>query len=161
MTMSVNIGIFEKEADVVEAIRLLREAGVDHDDMRVIVKNADAAPLITSTTDVPVEELAGLQEAGEPETGVARGWPVLAVPNNSLGSGTTANPPGVIVGAFNPGNEENDSGGVMREVGIPNHASERCGEEVDAGRILLCMEADDSTNAATILRHAGAAEVLH
>ncbi|MDB4867324.1 MAG: hypothetical protein JWR03_1657 [Cohnella sp.] len=160
--MSVNIGIFEKEADVVEAIRLLREAGVDHDEMRVIVKNADAAPLITSTTDVPVEELAGLQEAGERETGIAGGWPVLAaVPNNSLGNGTTANPPGVIVGAFHPENEENFSGGVMREVGIPNHASERCGEEVDAGRILLCMEADDSTNAATILRHAGAADVLH
>jgi 3-hydroxyisobutyrate dehydrogenase-like beta-hydroxyacid dehydrogenase len=42
--MTVNIGIFQKQEDVVEAIRLLREAGLDHDDIRVIVKNAENAP---------------------------------------------------------------------------------------------------------------------
>ncbi|TJY42137.1 hypothetical protein E5161_08990 [Cohnella pontilimi] len=165
--MSVNIGIFKKEADVVEAIRLLREAGVDHDDMRVIVKNAEAAPLIASVTDVPVEELAGLQDrtANHDVPGRAGGWPILvAAPVMNGGDGRPGNATGVAAaaGLWGLERDNDDTGeGRLRDIGIPEHASERCGEEVEAGRILLYTEADEDTNADSILRHAGAAEVLH
>jgi hypothetical protein len=166
--MSVNIGIFDKEADVVEAIRLLREAGMDHDEMRVIVKNAETASLIASATDVPVEELAGVQGAetddGLPDAGFAGRLPVLiAAPGNNQVGGTTSYGSGVAAaaGLFGLDGEDGHNDRWLRDIGIPGHASERCGEEVDAGRILLFAETDEDTNTDSILRHAGAADVLH
>lgn len=165
-TMTVNIGVFEKQEEVVEAIRLLREAGVDHDDIRVIVKNAENAPLIASNTDVPVEDLTGIQEAREHQPGPDGTFPIgaAAVPA-STGIGT-GNPEGLgggfAVGAFHLLDDDRDhTERVLRDVGIPKHAADRCEEEVGAGRYLLLAETEEDTNASSLLRHAGASDVLH
>jgi hypothetical protein len=163
--MTVNIGIFQKQEDVVEAIRLLREAGLDHDDIRVIVKNAENAPLIASNTDVLVEDLTGIQDARNQDSSAQGIAPLglAGIPaNTGMGTSTQNGYPGaLIMGAMDDDQEDADREQLLRDIGIPGHASERCEEEVGAGRYLVLTETGDDTNANSILRHAGAADVLH
>lgn len=163
--MSVHIGIFNKEEEVVEAIRMLREAGVDHDGIRVIVKNAENAPLIASRTDIAVEDLTDIEDARDRDTGVTDGLPigVVGVTAGNLGSGApfAGYPGGFVIGAFDWDEDNGDRERVLRDVGVPDHAAERCEDEVGAGRYLVLADSDEDTNAPTILRHAGASDVLH
>jgi hypothetical protein len=161
--MAVTIGIFDKEEKVLEAIRMLREAGADKDEIRVVVGNREGSPLLAASQDVHIEELYEIQEIrgddGEHQTfplgvaPVATGYPVGNTTNGAA-------PTGVLMARFEwedgPKSEH-----VLQDIGIPEQLAKECAKAVESGRYLLVADADSEINAQTLLGHAGAADVLH
>jgi hypothetical protein len=160
--MAVAIGIFDKEEEVLEAIRLLREAGVDKEEIRLVVGNREGAPILASSGDVQIEELYEIQEArahnGDDQvlppgvTPIATGYTLGSTANGFAPAGVLMVRSGWDDG---PGSEE-----ILRDIGIPNQETERCGKAVESGRFLLVADAESEINARTLLSHAGAAEVF-
>lgn len=160
--MSVSIGIFEQEDKVLEAIRLLRNAGVETNEIRVIVSNREGAPLLASTGEVNLEELYEIEEARDDEEDV--GLPLAAAPlagGFPVGMGTSfgANPAGVIITGYDSaagsGTEK-----TLREIGIPDHAAESCRRAVESGSYVLMADASSELNLSTLLSDAGAHETM-
>lgn len=160
--MTVNIGIYQKEEDVLEGVRLLREAGVDQGGIRIVVGNTENTPLITSNADVPIEELDAIQETRkESDQGIV---PLGAVPlatgypigNTSIISG----PAGVAFAGINA-NEGISNKELLKEIGISSTVAEECGKAVDSGSFLLLADTDSDINIESLLRDAGASNVIH
>lgn len=162
--MAVTIGVFENEDDVLEAVRLLREAGLDRDDLRIVVNNSEGAPILSSQSDIPIDEVQAIQTTRD---GARLGTDVLPVGGVPLAAGFTtgsaglnvAPSGGVLIGALN----EDGYGTVevLRDIGIPGDAADRCSTEVESGRYLLVAETEADGSAESMLRHAGAAKVVH
>ncbi len=155
--MAVSIGIFEKEEEVLEAIRLLREAGADRDEIRVVVNNREGAPLLASDGNVNMEELYRIQSARKYEEDldipigaapIATGYPVG---NTSVNSG----PAGVILAGFGSDDGPN-SKGVLQDIGIPSQSAELCGKAIENGRFVLVADTDSEISSQSLLKHAGA-----
>jgi hypothetical protein len=158
--MTVNIGIFENEKAVLEGVRLLREAGVDQSEMRIVVDNLENTPLITSNADVPIEELSAIRETSRESDGgvsgvmpVTTGYPIGNSSNNSGPGGFVFAGPSDKDG---PHHEE-----VLKDIGIPSSAAAACGEAVEAGHYLLVTDAGETIRAEAIMRNAGARNVVH
>lgn len=163
--MAVSIGIYEHEDEVLEGIRLLRNAGVEQGEIRIVVGNREDAPILTSNADVPLEELYAIQETRR-ESGDGIGmFPLGAAPlstgypagNPSISFG---GPTGVIFTSRDDG-QGPTSKEVLTDIGIPKNAAEECGKAVDSGNYLLIAEADSDINLEALLRNAGASNVVH
>ncbi|MCD9025978.1 general stress protein [Cohnella silvisoli] len=161
--MAVTVGIFNKEEEVLEAIRLLREAGVDKDEIRVVVGNREGAPILASNGDVHIEELYEIQETRELD-GEDRIFPIGVAPsvtgypvgNTLMGIGTAS----VIVAGYDS-EDGLSSEEVLKDIGIPGEAAKKCGEAVESGSYLLVADADSEINASSLLKHAGASDIVH
>ncbi len=160
--MALTIGIFEKEEEVLRAIRLLREAGADQDEIRVVVGNSENAPILASRTDIRLEEIYAIQEArkrGEDAdlplgvAPIATGYPVG---NTTIGTG----PAGVVLAGIDSG-DDSGSEEVLQAIGIPGKAAEQCGKAVESGHYLLIADVDSEINTRSLLSHAGAANVVN
>lgn len=166
--MALTVGIFERERQVLDGARRLLDAGRGIGGMRALVRNEEGAPLLSSQSELPVEGIALLRETGERE---ARGdWdyepgerfvPSAAVLVSLQGAGT----PGQVAPVAAMGLA--GMGGGLRteayldELGFPSGLSSVCAEELNAGRFLLLAEtADGDEEAASLLRAAGALDVL-
>ncbi len=160
--MAVTIGIYEKEDKALEAIRLLREAGAEGDDIRVVFGNREGAPLLASNGSVHIEELYEIQQVRSHDEDdalplgvapIAAGYPAG---NSTMNSGPAA---GVVMAGF-----DSDSGpsseAVLQDIGIPSDAAEQCGKAIESGRFVLVVDVDSEINVQSLLRHAGASEVL-
>jgi hypothetical protein len=159
--MEVTVGIFEKEVDVLEGIRLLREAGVDQGEIRIVVNNREGVPILTSNVDVPIDELYAIQEArrdgdeGDLYLGAvpfAMGYPV----GNTV---TNTGAIGAVVAGFDsdgPSIEE-----VLNDIGISGIAAELCEKAVETGRYLLVADSDLDINVQSLLHLAGAVNIVN
>ncbi|WP_158602439.1 general stress protein [Cohnella endophytica] len=160
--MAMKIGIFDKEENVLDAIRLLREAGAEEEDIRVIVNNREGAPQLSSQDDIRMEELYEIQQARSREADGDRsvivtpsvvGYPVGTSP---LGSGGLV---GVVVNGDSV-YDGPDSSDVLRDMGIPRNAAERCARAIEKGRYVLVADTESDIRAESLLDHAGAGEVV-
>ncbi len=158
--MAENIAIFEKESNVLDAIRLLREAGAEEDDLRVIVNNREGAPILASYHEIRIEELYEVRLTRGDESD--KDALVTAAHNPPFPIGASATGPGpvgvVFAGGFGydePGSEE-----LLREMGIPAEAAERCAKAVEKGRYVLVSDTEQGINAKALLEQAGASDVI-
>ncbi|BBI35305.1 general stress protein [Cohnella abietis] len=163
--MTVTIGIFDKEDEVLQAVRLLREAGVEQEEIRVVVNNREGAPLLAADGEVAIEELYEIQAIrSHDENGdvlpfgtapmATGGFPVGSMSMNS-NSGTA----GVVFYGSNS-DEEASSSGVLHAIGIPENAAKQCGQAVESGQYLLVAKTDPELDAQDCLRQAGASDVF-
>ncbi len=161
--MTMSIGVFERQEDVLEAIRGLQQSGMQDKNIRVVVKDAESAPLIAANADVPIEDVQDIEGTGyrmdastvPPIAGVAGG-------SASLSEGANIGTPGgVYIAAFGIDDEHRDRKKLLQEVGIPNGIAKQCEEKIDAGCYLLLAESGEDALARTVIREAGATEVWH
>lgn len=157
--MTVTIGIYEKEENVLEGIRLLREAGVDKGEIRIVVNNIEGAPILTSVADVPVEEIYAIQKARAEDEGPLLGSVPYPTGFPVGNASTTTGPVGIILPRIDSDNGPS-SMEVLSDIGIPSDSADRCGRAVEAGNYLLITESDSQTNVQSLLRHAGASDVV-
>jgi hypothetical protein len=159
--LTVTIGIFDKEEEVLEGIRLIQKAGVDKDKIRVVVGNLEGAPLLSSSRDVHIEELYEIQETRWHDED-APTIPLIT-PNFAgftAGSTMSGGVP-VIVPMSGFGLDDGPrSVEILQDIGIPDQAAEKCGKAIESGCFLLVTDADANINARTLLNHAGAADVF-
>lgn len=160
--MAVTIGIFDKEEEVRESIRLLREAGVDNDEIRVVVGNREGAPILASSGDIHIEELYEIQEArvhdGDDQD-LPLGVAPIAVGYTMGNSANGFAPVGVIMARFGWG-DGHRSEEMLQDIGIPDQIAEKCSKAVESGRFLLMANADSEINTWTLLSHSGASDVF-
>jgi hypothetical protein len=161
--VAVTIGIYEKEENVLEGIRLLREAGVDRGEIRIVVSNREGAPLLTSNTDVPVDELYEIQKARveeeKEEVPLLSSVPYMTGIPSGITS-TSAGPVGVILPPRSNSDEGPSSEEVLSDLGIPSKVADQCSRAVESGKYLLIADSDTQTNVQSLLRHAGASDVI-
>lgn len=155
--MAENIAIFDNEQGVLDAIRMLREAGAEQDDIRVIVSNLEGAPRLSSEGDIRIEELYELQPMRAEDGGGGR----LVAPVFLPGGMTNA----AIgwVGAALIGDADGAEPGsaeLLREIGIPDAAASRCAKAIENGRYVVVADTEAGINAAALLSGAGAADVI-
>ncbi|MFD0674004.1 hypothetical protein [Cohnella sp. GCM10027633] len=158
--MTENIAIFDNEEGVLDAIRLLREAGAEPDDIRVIVNNREGAPRISSDGDIRIEELYELQITRSEEADKSTFLPLAQTTAFPLGASATGpGPVGVVLaGGFEgdvPGSAE-----LLREMGIPDDAANRCAKAIENGAYVLVADTEAGINAESLLGRAGAASVI-
>ncbi|WP_424766894.1 hypothetical protein [Paenibacillus sp. sgz302251] len=162
--MTVTIGIFEKEEGVLEAIKRFQASETDNKGLRIVLNNKDAAPMLAAQTDIPVEEVYGILDAQESNDLSGRppleAAPLAAGGYSTINNGVRGEPVGIVANVFsrNDGQRIKD---VLREIGIPKNCAKECGEAVEEGRFLLIMEADPESEADSVLRQAGAVDVIH
>lgn len=154
------IGIFDREAGVLDAIRHLREAGAEPDDMRVIVNNREGAPLLSSNGDVRIEELYELQITRSEEADKSTYYAAPQTAALPLGvSATGVGPVGVVLaGGFEgevPGSAE-----LLREMGIAAAAASSCAEAIEKGAYVLVANTEAGINAGGLLSRSGANRVI-
>ncbi|MFC4600214.1 hypothetical protein [Cohnella hongkongensis] len=155
--MTINVGIFEQEDQVLEGIRALQEAGAKGSEIRVVVGNREDVPMLAASPDVNLEEAYEIQAARLEDTGEA--WvpgvaPISAYPAGNLTAGNGT--PGVAV-VVDEDRGEAGTEGTLVAIGIPGRLSKRCARAVDSGRIVLAVEAGNEIDARRILERAGAA----
>jgi|GEM_PF-3222865 len=161
--MTMSIGVFERQEDVLEAIRELKGSGLEHKNIRVVVKDVESAPLIAANADVPIEDVKDIEDSGyrkdasavAPIAGLAGGPATLS------DGAYTGIPGGVYFTAFGIGDERLDREKLLQEVGIPNAIAKQCEEKIDAGCYLLLAETGEDALTRTVIREAGATEVWH
>ncbi|WP_372631638.1 hypothetical protein [Cohnella sp.] len=154
--MTVNVGIFGQEDRVLEGIRMLREAGAESADVRVVVGNRENAPLLASSPDVNLEELYEIQATRRrdyDEEWVAGVAPLSAYPAGNLTVGNAA--PGVVVAASDVGGNDGTED-VLAAIGIPERYCGSCAEAIDSGGYLLVVDGSREIGARRILNQAGA-----
>jgi hypothetical protein len=165
--MTRTIGIFEREDQVLEAIERLRSSGLQEDQLRVIVKNEEDAPLLSSQAEVPMEGLAGLRETaerserdGNPLGGDAAILPAAAWYGTSQSSGTTGGtaPIAAFGLAYLDSGEDNDR--LVENMGVPSHLADECSEALGQGKFLLMADSDQAEEESPMM-DAGAHRVLH
>ncbi|OBZ11280.1 MULTISPECIES: hypothetical protein [Bacillales] len=161
--MTVTIGIFKKEESVLDAIKRFQANAWNDYNLRIVVKNKESAPILASQSDVPVEEVYEIREAQEPliERAVP---PVGAVPlaagGYTAGSiGASGSPTG-FVPIVNDPDQYPSTHDVLHDIGIPAEHAKECGDAVELGRYLLIIETESAAEAETLLRQAGAANVV-
>lgn len=155
-----NIAIFDHEAGVLDAIRLLREAGAEPDDIRVIVNNREGAPILSSEGDVRIEELYELQITRSEEADKSTYYP--APQTAALPLGVSATGPGPV-GVVLAGGFEGDvprSAELLREMGIPKAAASRCAKAIENGEYVVVTDTEAGINAEGLLRRAGAGSLI-
>ena len=155
--MTENIAIFDNEEGVLDAIRMLREAGAEQDDIRVILNNREEAPRLASEGDIRIEELYELQSTRAEEEDGAR-----LISPGFLSGGMTSSGTGrvdvAIVGDIDddaPGSAE-----LLREIGIPGDSASRCAKAIENGRYVVVTDTETGINAEALLSRAGAADVI-
>lgn len=168
------IGVFEREHQVIDAIRALRRGGSGADGLRVIVKNEQSAPLLGIIREAPLEGVAGVRETRErderdewngnaPEDLAALFGPyagtayAVPMPNAGLStSGAVFVPAGPWTGvADDVGND-----GILADMGITAEAADACASEIRAGRYLLVAEGGDADRLAETMRRFGAVRIV-
>lgn len=159
--MTVNIGIFDKEESVLNAVRLMREAGAEEEDIRVIVNNREGAPQLASREDIRMEELYEIQESRNRDADGNRSEMLIpGVIGYPAGMSTIGPVPAAIVISGNSVFEGPDSAEILGEMGIPGHAAKRCAEAIESGRYVLVADTDPDISSESLLDHAGAAEIV-
>jgi hypothetical protein len=162
--MKVTIGIFNKEEGVLDAIKRFQANDWNEYNLRIVVKNKESAPILTSQSDVPVEEVYEIREAQEPliERSVP---PVGAVPlaagGYTAGSIGASGSPAGFVPIVNDPEEYQSTNDVLHDIGIPADHAKACGDAVEIGRYLLVIETESEAEAETLLRQAGATNVVY
>jgi len=161
--MTVTIGIFDQEVQVLDAIRMLRDAGASAEELRVVVDNREGAPLIASEEGIHLEEVYEIRETlrdGRGDGPVAWGGAVAAAGGPS---GNLVFSNGAVGGAVAyPGADFEDGPGtedVLREIGVPGRVSDRGAKAIDGGKYLLVADPSDDIEARSIMERAGAFDV--
>lgn len=169
--MAWTMGIFEREQQVLDAARRLREAGLGDASLRVIVKNEESAPLLSSQDEVPVEGVAGVRETRERQEREGNEWdgdgeavvPAVAYLGTLQGSGTAGNTAPVAAYALTrDGDDDLEAANVLRGMGIPDSAADACADALRGGKFVLTAEEDgEAVPAEELMRETGAIDVLH
>ncbi len=155
--MTENIAIFDNEQGVLDAIRLLREAGAEPDDIRVVVNNQEGAPRLTTEGDIRIEELYELQLTRMDNGGGGH----LVIPGFQAGGLSqygAARLEVALVG--DPDRNEPSSEELMLDIGIPSEAAGRCAKAIENGRFVVVTDTEVGINAEALLRRAGAADII-
>ncbi|GIO11280.1 hypothetical protein J19TS2_08350 [Cohnella xylanilytica] len=169
--MAWTMGIFEREQQVLDAARRLREAGLGDSRLRVIVKNEESAPLLSSQDAVPVEGIAGVRETRERQEREGHEWdgdgeavvPAVAYLGTLQGFGTAGNTAPVAAYALsNVGDDDLEAANVLRGMGVPDSAADACADALRGGKFVLTAEEDgEAAQAGELMRATGAVDVLH
>lgn len=161
--MTVTIGFFDNEESALDAAKRLKEGSTRSNGVRLLVQNADSAPILAAQSDIPVEEVYAIRD----ERGYTAGdvIPLGVAPFTATGGypGTNAatgnGSPGVVVGGF--GSEEGpDTEGALQDIGIPDKHSQSCSEAINNGQYLLVADGDLGMETEDWLRQAGAWKTL-
>jgi hypothetical protein len=165
--MTVTIGIFKKEEGIMEAIKMFQTAQSQTNDynLRIVVKNKESAPILAAQSDVPVEEVYEILEAREPLTDRVVP-PIGAVPlaagGYTAGSvGASGGSPAGFVPVINDLDDRPGTNDVLHDIGIPEKHAKECGDAVELGRYLFILETDSVEEAESLLRLAGATNVVY
>ncbi|CAM4516560.1 hypothetical protein FHS16_003288 [Paenibacillus endophyticus] len=162
--MTVTIGIFEKEENVLEAIRMLQAARTGKQNLQIIVKNKEAAPLLAGQTDIPVDEVYDIREAqernGERVVAPLGAAPLAAGGYVAGGTGVVGgSPAGFVTGALDADNDTRTED-VLQGIGIPDKHAKTAGDAIEQGRYLLSADTDYEEETKALLIQAGAADVI-
>lgn len=161
--MTVTIGFFDNEESVLDAAKRLREGCTRASGVRLLVQNAESAPILAAQSDIPVEEVYSIRDARG--YGTVDAAPLGVAPFTAggyAGANTVAGTgsPGVVVGVGfgeteGPGTED-----VLEDIGIPDKHAKSCGDAIDNGQYLLVAEGDLGLETADWMRQAGAWKTL-
>lgn len=161
--MTVTIGFFDNEESVLDAGRRLKEGCTRASGVRLLVQNAESAPILTAQSDIPVEEVYSIRDARG--YGTVDGAPLGVAPFTAAGGYTGSSAvagtgsPGIVVGGF--GLEEGpDTEAVLEDIGIPDKHARSCSDAIDNGQYLLVAEGDLGLETADWMREAGAWKTL-
>ncbi len=159
--MTVTIGIFENEEAILAAAKQVRDQGQEAESVRIAVKNAEAAPIVSAQTEFPVEELHAICESRE-QFGGGAGGGIVAAPLSTSGSyaGTGVYGQGAVVGDIS-GKTGPNVQAVLRDIGIPDKHTEECERALEGGRILLIAEGELSPVTNEMIHRAGALAIIH
>jgi hypothetical protein len=159
--MTVTIGIFESEETILEAAKQVKEQGYEAESVRIAVKNAEAAPILSAQSDIPVEELHGIYESRERYGEAPRGG-IVAAPLSTTGSYTGIGTfgQGAVVGDLT-GKDSPDMQAVLRDIGIPDKHAEECERALESGQLLLIAEGELSASTNDMIYRAGALAIIH
>jgi hypothetical protein len=161
--MTVTIGFFDNEEGALDAAKKLKEGSTKANGVRLLVQNADSAPILTAQTDIPVEEVYAIRdERGYGGIDIVPLGAAAFTPtggyngaNGATGNGT----PGVVVGGLGseegPGTKE-----VLQDIGIPDHHADSCKDAINNGQYLLVADGDLGIETEDWLRQAGAWQTL-
>ncbi|KIL36847.1 hypothetical protein SD71_05445 [Cohnella kolymensis] len=145
--MSVIIGIFDKEERVMDAVRMLCEAGIEQEELRIILGNLEEAPLLSTQRDVPIEELNAIKTTGD-RKGIDA-VPAAAFPfastftggNGQAGSGAAA---AAFVQVTHDTYDDDTTEAVLEDIRIPAQLAEIGDDAVKAGQyLLLCRSVSE------------------
>ncbi|WP_169087568.1 hypothetical protein [Paenibacillus sp. PL91] len=161
--MTVTIGIFKKEEGVLEATKMFQTARTNDYNLRIVLKNKESAPILASQSDVPVEEVYEILEARGPLTD--RVAPLGAVPlaagGYTAGSVGASGSPAGFVPVVSDLDDHPGTNDVLHDIGIPEKHANECGDALEVGRYLLILETDSEEEAESLLRLAGATNVVY
>ncbi|MFC5530880.1 hypothetical protein [Cohnella yongneupensis] len=146
---------------MLDAIRMLREAGAEADDLRVIVNNREGAPRLSSEGDIRIEELYEIQLTRGDDTD--RDTLLTTIAGNAalpVGISTTGGGPLGVVLSSDFNGEFQASADLLQEMGIPGDAAGRCAKAIENGRYVLVTDTEVGINAEALLSRAGAADVI-
>lgn len=155
--MTENIAIFDNEQGVLDAIRLLREAGAEQDDIRVVVNNQEEAPRLSSEGDIRIEELYELQLT-RMDNGVDAHLITPGLQPGGLSQYGSTGLEAALIG--NPHRDEPSSEELLRDIGIPDEAVSRCAKAIENGRYVVVTDTEVGINAEALLRRAGAKDLI-
>lgn len=164
--MKVTIGIFKREEGVLDAAQAFQATNTGADSVRIIVKNKEAAPLLSSQSNTPVEEVYEIRQAQErgnesnvPVFGAA---PITTGAYSAGGLGIGTNSGGVVVNAKDPVLDERQrTQDVLHAIGIPGRFVEECGDAIEQGHFLLVSQDESGAVAEELLLRSGAFNVIH
>jgi hypothetical protein len=163
--MTVTIGIFEKEESVLEAIKRFQAVRTDKQNLQIVVKNKEAAPLLSGQTDIPVDEIYDIREAQE-RGGDRFVSPIGAAPLVSGGyvaggSGVVgASPTGFVAGTADLENDTRNEN-VLQDIGIQGRHAKTSGDAIEKGYFLLAADTDDEEVSKRLLIQSGALDVIY
>lgn len=161
--MTVTIGFFDNEESALDAARKLKEGSTRAEGIRLLVQNAESAPILTAQSDIPVEEVYAIRdEGGNRGVNVAPlGVAAFTTTGGYNGTNnTTGNiAPGAVVGGL-ASMEGRDTENVLQDIGIPDNHAESCSDAINNGQYLLVADGDLGMETEDWLRQAGAWKTL-
>lgn len=157
--MSQLFAIFERQAQAVEAIEALQQAGFGAEQVRVIAKNEDTAWKVDKETDIPVDQLEGeatqrFEEISRSsvETDGVMPMPTMPIAFASpvyVGDPVNTGVPGLGAGVAGEGYagspflvDAEESPALLRDLGLSESDSKKYAAWIDQGRLLVIVESD-------------------
>lgn len=164
--MKVTIGFFKREEGVLDAAQAFQATSTSTGSLRIIVKSKEAAPLLSSQSNTPVEEVYEIRQTQE--RGNENNVPAFAAAPISTGAysagglGVGTNPGGVIVNANDPVPDDRQrTQDVLHAIGIPGRFVEECGDAIERGYFLVVNQDGSGAEAEKLLLRSGAFNIIH
>lgn len=161
--MTVTIGFFDNEESALDAARKLKEGSTRVEAIRLLVQNAESAPILSAQSDIPVEEVNTIRDEGGNRAANIAPLGVAAFSTTGSYNGThTATggvAPAVVVGGLGS-LEGRDTEDTLQAIGIPDKHAESCSDAINNGQYLLVADGELGADTEDWLRQAGAWKAL-